>query len=152
MSEQKKLVDMTVAELGIYDGELRVMRDRLIQEKTAIQAQLADLNLAMKETLPKPVLHSKNQQRRDLVALLMTNEQAVSGINARRAELQTVLEFKKASSFGHRQIRELIGIRDRWHEVSMDANTAPAVRRAAFKFSQELRVVLKPYFDTRNEA
>jgi hypothetical protein len=39
-----------------------------------------------------------------------------------------------------------VNIRDRWHEFSMEKSNTQSAREAAFKFSQELREILKRHF------
>lgn len=45
--------------------------------------------------------------------------------------------------------QQLVTIRDRWHDFSMEATNPKPAREAAWKFSQELRTVLKIYFDRK---
>jgi len=140
------LAEKSVAELEIDDGEFRVLKQRLIAEKQALQADLSAIKERCLVRLPLAEYQKLQRQRSRLVQQLMAKERELSELNAKRAELETVKQFRKESSITVSKMRELVGIRDHWHGFSMDEKNAPMARRLAWKFSQQLREFLKPYF------
>ena len=143
-----EIMNKTAAELEVDIAELRTVRTRDAAEMKAIQAQLAALNAQLKTTQPQARYHKLMNQRAQLVRALHEFELSVQGLNQQITELNTVREhrWKQENHLTLEDVKLLIGIRDRWHEFSMDDTQHAKARQAAFKFSQELRTVLKKHF------
>lgn len=147
-TDTKPLVEQTLPELLLGEGEYRAVRQRLVQEKLAIQQHLSEVNGKLSVKLPHAEFQKLNNQRRVLIQSLLDKEKEISAFNAERAEIETVMEVRKRQQFGITQIKALVTIRDNWHEFSMDPANHQKAREVAFKVSQELRALLKPYFDS----
>lgn len=148
--EEKPLLEKTVAELLLDQNELGAIRHRYAQEKMALQGQLIEVNAALKtkdKLRDKAGFHRLNQHRTNILKSLSEKENDITLINQRRTEIQAVIDVRKQQQFGIKQIRELIDVRDRWHEFSMEKSNHQKAREVAFKVSQELRTLLKPYFE-----
>lgn len=138
----------TVAELELDLADLRIARQKLVQEKGAIEAMLAEVNVSLKARLPHDVYVKKSRQRSDIIRQIADKLGEIMAINQRLTELQARRDFRKQQdgTLGPEDVRLLVGIRDRWHEFSMDPAQHAKARQAAFQFSQELRAVLKKHF------
>lgn len=148
--EAKPLIEKTVAELLLDQNELAAIRHRYAQEKMALQGQLIGVNAALKtkdKLREKAEFHRLNRHRTNILNSLSAKENEITLINQRRAEVQAVIDVRKQQQFGIKQIKELIAVRDRWHEFSMEKANHQKAREVAFKVSQELRDLLKPYFE-----
>lgn len=141
------LVEKSLPELTIDDGEFLIMRERLIQEKNALQGQLAEINAQCSHHLPQREYHKLQSWRGQIVRQLLDKDSEISELNARRAELNTVINVRKQESFSPHQVRQLVEMRDRWHGFSMDAKRHQKERETWWHCSQELRELLKHYFD-----
>lgn len=147
------LVEKSLAELEIDDGEGRVVRDHLCQEKVALQSQLADIKGQLATRLPKDKYAALMRSRAMVVRQLMEKEREISGMNASLKAIFTVKDFKKSQSAKSKllsisDIRSPVSIRDEWHEFSFNEANTVSARRAAHKFSQQLRAFLKPHFES----
>jgi chromosome segregation ATPase len=150
LAKKTPLVKKSIIELQIDDGELMALRRKLTAEKQAIQGQLGEINTKLKTTLPNDIFHKLNNRRGQLVKMLSEKESEVGELNAKRAELQTVLEVRKreAGHFQPHDVAKLVAIRDKWHDFSMDKKNPKSARETAWKISQEIRELLKPTFAT----
>jgi hypothetical protein len=148
--EEKPLIEKTVAELILDQNELAAIRHRYAQEKMALQGQLISVNAEIKtkcKQTQKAEFHRLNKHRSNILRSLSEKENDITLINQHRAEVQAVIDVRKQQQFGIKQIKELIAVRDRWHEFSMEKANHQKAREVAFKVSQELRELLKPYFE-----
>jgi hypothetical protein len=143
------LIEKSKDELEIDRAELAVLRQRFVQEKMAIQSLLADVNVRCKIRLPQGEYIRLQKQRCDLTKSMNEKESNISQLNSRLRELQAVIDFKRRNLV---DIKKLIAIRDEWHDFSMDKKNDPVKRRVAWIFSQQLRELLKPYFDQDNSS
>jgi len=148
------IVEKTICELEIDDGELLVMKRKLTAEKQALQGDLGTLNAKCATRLPQKEYQKIQNQRGDIVKMLANKEAEIGELNAKRAELQTVMQVRKrqAGKFVPSDVRLLVAIRDKWHDFSMDKNNPKSARETAWKISQELREFLKPHFNQAQEA
>lgn len=143
-----EIMHKTSAELEVDIAELHNVRTRDTAEMKAIQAQLAELNAQLKTTQPQARYHKLMNQRAQMIRALHELELSVQGLNQKLKELNTVRAYrwKQENHLTVEDVKLLIGIRDRWHEFSMDDTQHAKARQAAFKFSQELRAVLRKHF------
>lgn len=148
-TKAKPLAEQSLPELMLGEGEYRAMRQRLVQEKLAIQQQLTEVNRKLTLKWPFAELQKLKHQRQSIIASLQAKEMEISEFNQERAEIETVMEIRKRQQFGIQQITALVALRDSWHEYSMDTANHQKAREVAFKVSQELRALLKPYFDSQ---
>lgn len=144
----QSITQKSVIELELDDGELLTLRERLVTEKAALQSQLTGFKAQLAGRLPNVKYQGLMRQRAAVVQQLMEKEREIGELNEQRKVLGSVKEFRKSqeSTLKVADIRSLVALRDGWHEFSMDDAHAPVERRLAFKFSQELRAFLKPYF------
>lgn len=142
------ITEKTIEELEIDDGELLILKNRLSIEKQALQGQLAELNGKCSKRLPNAEFHRIKSAKGQIAKQLSEKEMEIGEVNAKRAELWTVLSVRKrqAGKFKPEDVRRLAGIRDHWHSYSMDPANHQKSREIAWKISQELREFLKPYF------
>lgn len=120
------LVAKSLPELTIDDAEFRIMRQRMTAEKKALEAQLAEINARCSTHLPQKEYHKQQSQR---------------------GQLSTVISVRTQRAFTVPQIRQLVEMRDRWHDFSMDAKRHQKERETWWHCSQELRDILKRHFD-----
>ncbi len=148
------IVNKSIAELEIDDGELRVMKQRLSAEKHALQGELAQINSQCVSRLPQKEYQRLQSRRGQIVKQLQEKEVEIGDLNSSRHEILTVLEVRKrqAQLFVPSDVRKLVEIRDRWHGFSMDKNNPKSARETAWKISQELREFLKPHFNQGQDA
>lgn len=153
-AQEKPLIEKSIEELEVDDGELRVQKQRLGAEKQALQAEAAALNAKCSTRLANADYHRVQRQRSDVVKQITAIEADISGVNARRYEVLTVLEVRKrqAGQFAPTDVKRLTEMRDQWHAASMDPSNHQKVRETYWKCSQELREFLKPYFASGAEA
>lgn len=144
------IISKTVAELEIDDGELRMAKQKLSQEKHSLQGMIAEINSKCTTRLSQNDYHKIQKLRASIVNQLQQKEGEIADINSRRHELLTVLEVRKQQSnkFQPDDIRLLVSIRDKWHDFSMESKNPKAARDVAWKISQEIRAFLLPYFQT----
>ncbi len=149
---EPSIVEKSIAELEIDDGELRTMRERLVAEKTALQSELAELNSKCATRIDNYKYQTIQNRRAQVVKQVNDKEAELAELNARRTELNTVMQVRKrqAHRFVPSDVRQIVAIRDKWHAFSMDASNHQKAREIAWKVSQELREFLKPHF--RNEV
>lgn len=155
-ADDKPLVEKSIAELELDDGELRVEKQRLSAMKQSLQGEAARLNAKCATRIATAEYHKIQRERSEVVRQITGIEADISGVNARRTEVLAVLEVRKRQSgmFAPTDVRRLVEMRDRWHAASMDTETHQKAREMAWKNSQELRDFLKPYFSemgSRNE-
>jgi hypothetical protein len=141
------LVSQSIPELQVDAGELQIVRHRLVAEKRALEAQLAEVNAKCERRLPQQEYQKLRQQRAQIIRQMTEKEAEIADLNSRRAEVNTVLNVRTQKAFTVPEIRQLVEIRDRWHGFSMDAGNHQKAREAAWQFSQELRALLKTHFD-----
>jgi hypothetical protein len=141
-----QLMEKSVAELEIDQGELLVIRHALSQEKHAIQAQLVEINAACSTRIPPNEFSKLQNQRRDLVKALAQKESEILSNKSKIRELLTVVTFKKRHSFDPKVI---IAIRNDWQSYSLCNKIDPVKRRLAWQFAQQLTEALRPYFAAR---
>lgn len=148
------IVNKSIEELEVDDGELRTMRQRLSAEKQALQGQLGELNARCATRLPTKEYQKIQSARGQIVKQLAEKESELGAINSQRAEVLTVLEVRKrqAGKFVPSDVKKLVEIRDRWHAFSMDSDNHQKAREVAWKISQELRELLKPHFHPNADA
>ena len=132
-------------------AELQAERAELTATKASHQGQLAEINGELSGTLPMNKYVALKKQRAVLVAELNQtemklgqNKRAITACHAER-------EIAENKEFGRWRIRQLVAIRDQWHGFSMNPENPKPARQAAWKFSQELREILKSYFDNGKE-
>lgn len=147
-ADAKKLTELSLQELMIEDGELQILKQRLGMEKQGLQSQLVDLNSRCATRLPQKEYQRLQSQRGQIVKQLNEKEQEIGEVNARRAELNTIISVRKKEGMRPSDIKQLVCLRDKWHGFSMDGGNHQKAREAAWKFSQELREILKHYFDS----
>lgn len=148
------ILKKSICELEVDDGEMLAIRRKLSAEKQALQGMLGELNAKCATRLPQKEYQKIQSQRGQIVKQLAEKENEIGELNAKRAELQTVLEVRKrqAGRFQPSDVKRLVEIRDRWHAFSMDKLNPRSARETAWKMSQELREFLKPYFDRTQVA
>lgn len=148
------IVNKSIEQLEVDDGELRLIRQRLSAEKQALQGALGELNARCATRLPNKEYQKIQSARGQIVKQLAEKESELGEINSQRAELLTVLEVRKrqAGKFVPSDVKKLVEIRDRWHAFSMDSDNHQKAREAAWKISQELREFLKPHFAGNADA
>jgi capsule polysaccharide export protein KpsE/RkpR len=137
----------SLAELEIDDAELQVTRHRFASELQSLIGQLVEINAKLKITLPVNEFRKLNSQRGQVVKQITEKNQEVAIVKAEAAAVRAAMEVQKRKALNLHDVRELVEIRDRWHEFSMDKGNHQKAREAAFKFSQELKIILKRYFD-----
>lgn len=142
MNEPKSLQD-----LKIDDAEFAVLKGRLSAEKKSLEGQLAELNAQASVKLLSPDYHRNRSIRGTIVKQLMEKECEIAEVNSRRREVNTVIDVRKHQQLSPSGIRHLVEIRDRWHDFSMNPDNHKKARDTAWKISQELRTVLKSFFD-----
>ena len=151
-SDLLSIVEKSIPELEIDDGEYRAMKQKLSAEKHALQGQIAEINARCVTHLPQKEYQKLQNQRSQMVKQLQEKEVEIGELNARRTEVNTVLNVRKSQSMNRWDIRQLVEIRDRWHGFSMDKNNHKQARETAWKISQEIGDVLKRYFDANADA
>lgn len=141
----------TLQELELDRGELVVTRTRLCAEKTALQSQVAELNSKCATRLNQSLFASIQRRRSELVSRVNEKEQEIQEINAQIQITQSAADAKRHTVEVKRfEVRQLVHLRDQWHEFSMDPKNHQKAREAAWKFSQELREILKRHFESKN--
>lgn len=145
---EKSLTEKTIEELEIDCAECATLRQRLSAEKQALQGQLAEINAACIQRLPNKEFQRIRSKRFPIVRQLADKEVEIAEANRIQAEIHAVKEVRKrqAGRIVPSDIRSLVGMRDRWHEFSMDPKNHQKSREVAWKVSQELREFLKPHF------
>lgn len=140
--------EKSLEELQIDDGELLMQKHKLSQEKQAIQGELAGINARTKHKLPNKEFFKLKALRSNLAVQLSEKEREIGAINHARAELNTIINVRKrqAGMFPPYQVRQLVEMRDKYHEMSMDPKKHKEARNTAWNISQELRAFLKPFF------
>lgn len=141
----------TLQELELDRGELSVLRARICAEKTALQSELAELNSKCARRLEQSVFASIQRRRSEIVASVNEKENEIQSVNAQIQVAQQAVNVKRKSVELERfEVRQLVEIRDRWHGFSMDPSNHQKARECAWKFSQELRDVLKRHFEKKD--
>jgi len=148
------IVNKSIEELEVDDGELRIIRQRLSAEKQALQGQLGELNARCATRLPNKEYQKIQNARGQIVKQLAEKESELGALNSQRHEILTVLEVRKrqAGKFVPSDVKLLVEIRDRWHAFSMDSDNHQKAREVAWKVSQELLEFLKPHFHPNADA
>jgi hypothetical protein len=136
----------SIPDLEIDNGQLHILKQKLVQEKQAIQAQLAEINARCSVILPTKQFHKIRSQRGQIVKMLTDKEAEISAVKARLTQVSTVLHVKKHEEFGANEISKLVELRDKTHAFSMDPENHQKARETAWKFSQDLRTILRTYF------
>lgn len=138
----------TIPELEIDAAELDVLRAQLCMEKQGLQGQLAEINATLKSAvLPTKEYHRLMSIRGGVVKQLTELDQRIAAVKVRRMEVLVVRDVRKHEVVGVGDIKRLVELRDRWHDFSMDKANPQRAREVAWKFSQELREILKRYFN-----
>lgn len=152
--EELSIIEKSICELEIDDGELLTMKQRLSAEKQALQGQLGELNAKCATRMPQREYQRIQSARGQIVKQLAEKETEIGALNRQRAELQTVMQVRKrqAGKFVPSDVRLLVKIRDKWHAYSMDSNHHQKAREVAWKISQELREFLKPHFHPNGDS
>ena len=147
------IIEKSIEELELDNGELLILKQRLLAEKQALQGQLSELNAKCSMRLPSSEYHKIQSARGQVVKQLTGKESEIGALNAQRAELQAVMDVRKrqAKKFAPSDVRQLVEIRDRWHAFSMNPDNNKNARDVAWKISQELRAFLKPHFNSEKE-
>lgn len=138
--------DIEIKERILDEAELLASKDRLVAEKFGLQTQLAEINAECAVRLPNAKFYRLQQRRQALVREMSEKEKELAGIRANLRVAQASTEITKRHAFGGSHVRQLVQLRDKWHEFSMDSENGQKSREAAWKFSQELRSILKSYF------
>lgn len=123
-----------------------VDRERVTAEKQGIQAQLAEINARMAVRLPNDTFRKLTLQRKDLTSRLAQCEVDLASLKTKLRVAETQKAVAKRQAFDATCVRQLVDLRDQWHEFSMDSHQPQKARETAWKFVQELRAVLKSYF------
>lgn len=132
----------------ITEGENAVAMQKLTSEKMAMQAQLTELNAKCATRLPNSEFQKIQNRRKDIVRMLFEKEREIADLKISRAVNSTAIKVQSKKSLGPSYIRQLVEMRDRWHDFSMDGNHHHKARETAWKMSQELRAILKLFFDS----
>lgn len=148
------IVEKSICELEIDDGEMLAMKQKFSAEKQALQGQLGELNAKCAIRLPQKEYQRIQTARSQIVKQLAEKETEIAALNRKRTELQTVMQVRKrqAGKFVPSDVKLLVEIRDRWHGFSMDSTNHQKAREVAYKISQELREFLKPRFQPNPDA
>jgi hypothetical protein len=119
------LVDLSIEELEVVNGELLSHKQRLSAEKQALQGQLGVLKAKCTIRLSPLEYHKVQTERGQVVNQLSEKEVEIGNLNIQLREVMTVLEVRKRQSgkIPPKEVKELVGIRDRWHDFSMDPPT-----------------------------
>lgn len=144
MSETRSTPDLIVDH-----GEIQLARQGLIHEMKALEGELAVINARCEVTLPRQEYHKAQRERARLVGMITEKARELSVVKSQAQVVHAKILLQKTQCESPSIIRQITEIRDRWHEFSMDPANPQKARETAWKFTQELRVVLKAYFDSK---
>lgn len=140
----KEIVDEAKLDQVDFLAEKR----RLVAEKFALQSQLVECNAELKITHPIAKYNAFCRQRVELIKMINERERDLSIVNQRLSESSAVInKGAHSKNLSKHIIRQFVQIRDKWHNYSMEDANNPMARRTAWAVSQEIREVLKAYFD-----
>ena len=142
------LIEKTPSELVIEQAEVAAQIKFLAGKQKEIQFQLSEVNNLMKgKKLPHEQYHKLMAHRKNLCGSRARIEKDFTELRQKSSAVHAVMEVKKRDAIDPKTMHRIVGIRDSWHEFSMDKANHQKAREVAFKVSQELRELLKPYFE-----
>lgn len=144
---------MKIEEIKMDVADLKSAKNRLVQEKMALQSETAEINAKCRVTLPMREFQKLQSHRGQLVGQINNIEIEISKLNSQITEANTVVSVKTGTKDIQRNtINGFVELRDSYHEKSMNPDHSPELRRTFWKFSQEIRGILNPYWEMMKGA
>ncbi len=144
---------MKIEELKMDKAEMEIARQRLVQEKTALQSELAEINAQCRVTLPMPKFQKLQSQRGQIIRQVNEKECEISQINIQLRQVNTVVSVKtERKEISKTVIKSFVQMRDKYHEFSMNPDNTQEARRIFWAVSQEIRGILNPYWEMMKQV
>lgn len=146
------LIEKTPSELVVEQAEVAAQIKFLAGKQKEIQSQLSVVNNLMKgKKLPHEQYHKLMAHRKNLCGTLARIEKDFAELRQKSSAVHAVMEVKKRAAIDPKTMHQIVGIRDKWHEFSMDKANHQKARETAFQISQELRELVRPCFSKISE-
>ncbi len=134
---------MKIEQVKMDKADLEIARQRFVQEKTALQSELAEINSSCRVTLPMKEFQKIQSRRGQIVRQVNDIEAEISNLNIQLKQVNTVVSIKtQKNELRINMVREIVKLRDEYHAKSMDDGHSPELRRTFWKFSQEIKYIL----------
>lgn len=139
---------MTTAEINQKVALLKAKRSTLVNEKSTIIRELAEINGACSRTLARRDYQDKQERRGVLVAALQGIEQQLSDLNAEisstAAETPSDKKQTGVDVAGQRPIvHELVELREHYEAFAADPTRVSSTRIMAAEFTGKLTQIIR---------